>query len=104
MKKFVEILGVVELIVAIAGIICFFTGNVTITLYCAAFSLLHSLLNIIFGDQNGFGSELLTILIGVAVALIFKLDMLGVASVAVCIGSVLFFAFPLLMIGIFSRK
>ena len=104
MKKIVETLGVLEVIVAIAGIVCYFTGNVMITYFCAAFSLLHSFLNVLFGDQNGFGSELLTILIGIAVAFIFKLNTLGVVSVAVCIGSVVFFLIPLLLVGAFSRK
>jgi hypothetical protein len=104
MKKFVEYMAVFEFIAVVAGIICFFTGHETITLFCAAFSLLHSFLNVVFGDQNGLGTEILTMLIGVIVAVVFKLDMLSVVAVAVCIGSVAFLLVPFLLVAIFGAK
>jgi hypothetical protein len=104
MKKFVETMGTIELFVVIAGIICFFTGHETITYFCAAFSILHSFLNVVFGEQNGFGTEILTIIVGVIVAVVFHLDMLGVVAVAICIGSVAILIVPLVLFAIFGRK
>ena len=104
MKKYVEYMAVFEFIAVVAGIICYFTGHETITYFCAAFSLLHSFLNVVFGDQNGLGTEILTALVGMVVAVMFKLDMLGVVAVALCIGSVAFLVVPYLLIAIFSAK
>jgi hypothetical protein len=91
-------------ILCFAGIICFFTGHETITYFCAAFSILHSFLNVVFGEQNGFGTEILTIIVGVIVAVVFHLDMLGVVAVAICIGSVAILIVPLVLFAIFGRK
>jgi hypothetical protein len=104
MKKFVEIMGGIELLVALVGIVCFFIGHETITLFCAAFSLLHSFLNVVFGDQNGFGTEILTIFIGMIVAVVFRLNMLNVVAVAICIGVYAILLIPLVLFAIFGRK
>jgi len=104
MKKFVEVLGGIEFFVAIAGIVCFFTGHETITLFCAAFSILHSFLNVVFGEQNGFGTEFLTVFVGLIVAVVFKLDMFSVVAVALCIGSVAILIVPLVLFAIFGAK
>jgi len=104
MKKFVEVLGGIEFFVAIAGIVCFFTGHQTITFFCAAFSLLHSFLNVVFGEQNGFGTEIFTIIVAMIVAVVFKLDMLGVVAVALCIGSAAILIVPLVLFAIFGAK
>jgi hypothetical protein len=104
MKKFVEVLGGIEFFVAIAGIVCFFTGHQTITFFCAAFSLLHSFLNVVFGEQNGFGTEILTVVVAIVVAVVFHLDMFGVVAVAICIGSVAIMIVPLLLFAIFGAK
>ena len=104
MKKFVEILGTIEFLASLAGIICFFTGHQTITLFCAAFSILHSFLNVVFGDQNNLGTEIFTIFVALIVAVVFKLDMLSVVAVAVCIGSVAFLLVPFLLVAIFGAK
>lgn len=104
MKKFVEILGTIEFLTSLAGIICFFTGHQTITLFCAAFSILHSFLNVVFGDQNGFGTEILTIFIGMIVAVVFRLNMLNVVAVAICIGVYAILLIPLVLFAIFGRK
>lgn len=90
MKKFVETLGGIELFVFLAGVVFYFTGNVTYTYFCAAFSLLHSFLNVVFGDQNDWSSELATMLIAVVISLIIKKQMLDIIAVALCIASVLF--------------
>lgn len=104
MKKFVETLGALEFIVALVGILCFFIGHPTITLFCAAFSLLHSFLNVVFGDQNNLMTEMFTIFVGMIVAVVFKLNMLNVVAVAICIGSVAIMIVPLLLIAVFGRK
>lgn len=104
MKKFVEVMGAIEFLTSLAGIICFFTGHETITYFCAAFSLLHSFLNVVFGEQNGFGTEILTIIVGMIVAVVFKLDMLGVVAVAICIGTYAIFLLPLVLFAIFGAK
>lgn len=104
MKKFVEIMGGIEFFVAAAGIICFFTGHETITYFCAAFSVIHSFLNVVFGDQNGFGTEIFTIIVAMIVAVVFHLDMLGVVAVAICIGVYAIFLIPLVLYALFGRK
>lgn len=104
MKKFVETLGAIEFLTSLTGIICFFTGHQIITLFCAAFSLLHSFLNVVFGEQNGFGTEILTIIVGMIVAVVFKLDMLGVVAVAICIGTYAVLLLPLVLFAIFGAK
>lgn len=104
MKKIVEHMAVLEFVAAVAGIICFFTGHQTITFFCAGFSLLHSFLNVVFGEQNGFGTEILTVIVAIVVSMVFHLDMFGVVAVAICIGSVAIMIVPLLLIAVFGRK
>jgi len=104
MKKFVEVMGTIEFLTSLAGVICFFTGHQAITLFCAAFSLLHSFLNVVFGDQNNLGTEIFTVIVAMIVAVIFKLDMLGVVAVAICIGTYAILLLPLVLFAIFGAK
>lgn len=93
MKKFVETMAIFTTIAAIVGIICYFTkvnNYLTILYICAAASFLHSVLNVAFGDQNNLSTEKFTIILAVIVSLIFRLPIITMIALFICIFDFLF--------------
>ena len=88
-ELFIEVLTWISFLLGIAGIVFYYLRNYTITYICAGISIFHSVINVLWGDQKGFGSEIVTVIIGILVALIFKCSFWPCLAVAVCYGEIL---------------
>lgn len=98
MKRFLNYLTLPVLIVSVGGIVCFYSGITSVVYICAAVSLLHSILNVLFGKQNNLVSETITLIIGAFISWIFKCNFLLCIAVALCYGEVIVtVVFPLFM-------
>lgn len=91
-----RITGVLSTLTSVLGIIFYFV-NPVVTIYCAVFTLIDSIMQIRYGGQNNFCTEALEIIIGSAIALIAKLNYWYTVSFVICIGTLL-----LWFIGIIS--
>lgn len=77
----------ISFVASVSGIICYFTGLFTITLICGLITLLDSAIQVFWGEQNNFVTEIITIIIGAMVALIFHLPFFACIFLFLCIGS-----------------
>lgn len=84
MLAFLNAFGFISGLLSIIGIILFFI-NPVFTIFCAAFSIIDSILQIFFGEQNNFSTEIFTIIIAVIIACIAKLSYINTISFALCI-------------------
>lgn len=91
-----RISGILSVVFAILGIIFWFI-NPLVTVICAVLTLIDSVIQIKYGGQNGFATEILEIIIGSAIAIIAKLNYLNTVSFVLCIGT-----FLLWFVGIIS--
>lgn len=72
--------------IAILGVVIYYATAFEISLYmCAAWLILHSVLNCIYGGQNNLYTELLTFGVSGAVALMFDLQFWPCVAVSYCI-------------------
>ena len=76
----------ISAITSIIGIIFFFCGYPIVTIVCAVISLVSSVVNVVKGEQHGFITEIITIIIGLIIALIANIDIINGIAVAICIG------------------
>ena len=83
-----NVFGFLSALISIIGIILFFI-NPIITIICAAFSIINSILQVFIGEQNNFSTEIFTIIISVIVAFIAKISYINTISFALCIGDAL---------------
>lgn len=82
--RFVNVCGFISILVSIAGVICFFI-NPTITIVCGVVSVINSLIQRFFGEQNSLITEFFTIFVAIIVAVIAKLAILQTVSFALCL-------------------
>ena len=101
MRNLLTITNLLAIISSIIGVLSFFVFPAyfsVIVLVCACLCMLHSVLNVIFGDQNNLTTEITTIIIGVIISLIFHLNMRNTICVSICVAEILFTLFPFLLI------
>lgn len=89
MNKFTAISPFLSFIASIIGIICYFTNITTVTIICGIITLLDSAAQVFWGSQKNFNTEFITIVIGIIIALIFKLSIFPCVFLCLCIGSAL---------------
>jgi len=90
MALFTMISSVVATISGLIGVISFFLGNPLITIVCAVICLCNSVIQVLFGGQNGFFTEIIAILVGLVVNRFVGMWWLPIVSVAICIENILF--------------
>ena len=90
MKIFAVIFQYISFVIAVIGIICYFNNTYFLTIICGFFTLIDSFIQVLWGDQNNFNTEIAFIVIAVVIALIFKLPLLPFIALILCITSVLF--------------
>ena len=88
MYAFATIFSHISGITSIIGFVCAFS-NPGVTMVMAAISLFASVLNVWFGDQNNFVTEIIAIGIGLLVALLFEIEILLALSAAICLGDMI---------------
>ena len=101
MGNLLTITNILTIPASIIGIISYFVFPASfplIVLVCACICILHSILNVLFGGQNNLATEIITILIGVAVAYFFHFNMRNSICVAICVAELLFSVIPFLFL------
>ena len=103
-KKTSNIISAISTIFAIAGIVCFFCGLRTITIICAVVTIIDSFVQIRWGDQNNFVTEIIAAIVGVFVALFTKTNIVHLISVALCIWCIVALLFGWIYLIVITRK
>lgn len=86
---FPNVFSVLDFIICVFGLIIIFF-NPPIILFCAAFSLLNSYVQVIFSKQNNFNTEILTIVVAVVISFFIKTSWFIAVAFALCAADVLF--------------
>ncbi len=94
MERFAENYKIISSLFAVAGIVFYFLGFVWITILCALISISDSIIQVVWGEQNSFATEILAAFIGVVVSIFAHVPLFGVVALAICIEST-----ALLLIG-----
>lgn len=84
----VNLCGFFSFLSSVAGLI-FFSSNPQVTLVCAAISLINSFIQVTFGSQNGFTTEAIAIVAGIAIALFTELPWYHSIALTICVEGVL---------------
>lgn len=87
--RYTTIMQFIGLLASIVGIVCFYTGYKNITLICGSITLIDSFFQVISGEQNGLVTEIFTIIVGLIIALIFKIPIFACIALALCIATLL---------------
>ena len=87
--RFTTVFGFVSTLSSIAGLICFFI-NPTVTVVCGITSVINSLIQRIWGEQNSLTTEIITIFIAMLVAVFADLYWLTCTSFALCLVETVF--------------
>ncbi len=88
MYKFAMVITHLSGITSIIGFIFAFI-NPSVTLVLAGFSLFASVMNVWFGDQNGFVTEIFTIIMGLLIGLVSEIPIAVAIGAAICFGDAL---------------
>lgn len=83
MYQISNISGFISSLTSILGTIFYFF-NPTVTIVCAILSILNSLIQVVFGDQNNLNTEIATIIIAAIVALFIKTSIFNFTCFAIC--------------------
>lgn len=86
------VMSIVGTMAAITGTVCFFTPSVSVIVVyiCAGVTILDSITQVLWGDQNNLATEILTYFIGAITAVVFKLNFWPTVAVSFCIAAVIF--------------
>lgn len=79
------IFGFASTISSIVGVIAFFTDSFPLLLICAGISLINSLIQVIFGDQNNLSTEISTVIISLIISFFVKAQWYIVISLGLCV-------------------
>ena len=90
------------LVGAVGCVFLFF--NPIVTLYCAVASIVCSFVNVVLGDQNSLGSELLASLIGYIVSLLAGAEWYICIAGALCIESFALWLIGLLCMALYRKR
>ena len=90
MKTVANIFGGLSFVTSVIGLVLFFSIGADFIIWFALFSLLSSIINVIWGEQNGLTTEEITAIIGAIIAGSTKLTLLQGVSIALCFGDAIF--------------
>ena len=90
--------SVIDTLSTIIGIIFYYIGLPIVTIISACLSILDSILQVKYGDQNSLATEVITVIIGVIVALIAKISIIPCVAVTICFGSAILGVFSLFIL------
>ena len=85
----VGIIGFVSSISAIVGVVFWFI-NPTVTIVCALITIIDSIIQVIFGDQNNLTSEIATVIISAIISLIAKTPTFETICFGLCLVAAVF--------------
>lgn len=97
---FFQILSVIG---SVLGIVFFFI-NPIVTIICGAFSLVSSIINIIWGDQNNLGTEIFTIVVATVIFFFTETNWFEIVTFALCIVEVLLTIIGRIAMAFSSRR
>lgn len=84
MNRGVFYFRIMSAISSIVGVICYFI-NPVITIICGVVSLINSVVQITFGDQNNLSTEIFSVFIAVIISLIFDLPIFAFIGFILCV-------------------
>lgn len=84
------ILQTISFLCACAGTIFYFCNLPLLAVLCGVITLAESITNVLRGTQNNLITEIATLIIGLILALIFRLHIPSTLAVALCISNLLF--------------
>lgn len=84
MQKLVTVSGYVAALVALVGIICFFSGYNTAAIICGVLTLVDSGIQIFWGDQNNIVTEVIAAVVGLLIGLFTDYSVLSCVAVCLC--------------------
>lgn len=96
--------GAIAFIVAILGTAFYFLDLPGLMFLCSALVIADSIIQVLFGGQNGFTTEILASIIGFIVSRIFQINIIETVSVAICIECVLLSGIGYIMVLIYFVK
>lgn len=85
MRSFCNVLGEISGILCAFAVVFALIGHPVFILYCAIFSIINSIFQVIFAGQKGFTMEIASIILGLVAALIFKLNIFNTIIFAICV-------------------
>lgn len=89
MYAFVNVCSTLSWMTSIVGFVFAFF-NPVVTIVCGAFSLFSSIMNVCFGDQNNWNTELFTIVIGIMIGCFSDISIWLSVAAALCLVSGIF--------------
>lgn len=84
MRGLTNILGYVASVIAIIGIILYYTVGNDWVIWCATFGLISSIMAVMWGGQNSLITEIIAFFVGLIVADISKLPFIQTIALALC--------------------
>ena len=93
---FVTVCTILTVVASVVGIVMYYSGNHTSVFWCAVLIILEAILQKIRSSENRFPVLIITAVISLIVALIFKLSILPCIAVGLCWLSTVFYGFGLL--------
>ena len=86
----INLLSNISGIVSLIGSVFFFI-NPVVTIFCAVFSLINSYIQVVYGSQRNFTTEITTMIIGLIVALLAKLSIANTIAFSLCLADAVMF-------------
>ena len=99
MFLFLNIFSIISNVFSIVGIICGFSGIYALLYIASGITLMNSFMQVIFGVQKNFITEIATIIVGVIISLIFKIPMLIAIAFALCFAELIMYILGIIMMG-----
>ena len=82
---FAKISGVISTIISIVGVIAFFSDSIVLLYWCAAISIVNSLVQTISGEQNNLSTEVVTVFIFSIVSFFTKTKWIIMIAFGLCL-------------------
>lgn len=95
-KLFVSISGLIADIAGCTGIVMYFIGMPIITVICASITIIDSIVQVVWGGQNNFITEVIAIIIGIIVGYVFNIHIVNSISLVLCIFCTVFLVIGLI--------
>lgn len=83
-----NIFQILSTIAAIIGIVFYFI-NPVVAIICGIISLLNSVIQVVWGDQNNLTTEIITVIVGIIVALIIGKPIIYFTCFILCVTDIL---------------
>ena len=98
-----NLIGFISTLTSIVGVIAFFCKAFPLLIFCAVISILNSFIQVIFGEQNNFTTEIATIILFGIISFFAKANIPIMISFGICIADVIMSVLGWISIFIFWK-